>query len=310
MRTVRILALVASLLGLVLTACSGGGLASETIASRLTLGGPPECPDRPFCGKGLKDKYGLTFKAFTSLDAGGPATVGALTKGDIQVGLLFTSDPAIVVNRFVLLRDDKNLQRADNVVPVARAQVVDANPVLKDVLEGVMVQLDQDELIALNKATGVEGKTVEDVASAWLDGHGPSITGGSGTIRVGSANFSEQVLLGEVFAEALERAGFTVERMFQLGNREKVYPKLAAGDIDVLPEYAATLLEFVNKGAGEATTEAKSTVSKLNEHLSGTGLVALAPAAATDQNGFAVTRATADAYGLEKLSDLARAPGK
>jgi osmoprotectant transport system substrate-binding protein len=98
--------------------------------------------------------------------------------------------------------------------------------------------------------------------------------------------------------------------MFELGNREKVYPRLVAGEIDVLPEYAATLLEFVNKGAGEATTEAKSTVAKLNEHLAEAGLAALAPAAATDQNGFAVTRATADSFSLVKLSDLARAPGK
>lgn len=308
MRSLRILALAVSLLVPALAACTGTGLASSTIASTFTLGGPPECPDRPFCGKGLKDKYGLAFKSFKSLDAGGPQTVDALTKGEVQVGLLFTSDPAIVVNRFVLLADDKSLQRADNVVPVARKEVVDADPILKEVLEAVMSKLDQDELIGLNKATGVEHRAVADVAAAWLDAHGPAITGGSGEIRVGSANFAEQVVLGEVFAEALERAGFTVTRMLELGNREKVYPRLVAGEIDLLPEYAATLLEFVNKGAGEATTEAKTTVAKLNGHLAETGLVALEPAAATDQNGFAVTKETADSYSLEKLSDLGRSP--
>ena len=70
-------------------------------------------------------------------------------------------------------------------------------------------------------------------------------------------------------------------------------------------EYAATVLEFVNGGAGEASTDAAATVAKLRERLAAKGLTALAPAPATDQNGFVVTRATADMYGLTKLSDLA-----
>ncbi len=70
-------------------------------------------------------------------------------------------------------------------------------------------------------------------------------------------------------------------------------------------EYAATVLEFVNGSAGEASTDAAATVAKLRERLVAKGLTALAPAPATDQNGFVVTRATADMYGLTKLSDLA-----
>lgn len=305
MRTIRSLAMVAALLALVVWACGATAPTAGTLASTLTLGGPPECPNRPFCGKGLTDKYGLAFKAFKALDAGGPETVAALTKGDIQVGLLFTSDPAIAVHSFILLADDKGLQRADNVVPVVRKSVVDANPAVRDVLSAVMAKLSQDELIGLNKAAG-EGKDVATVAKDWIGAQGIAASGGSGTIRIGSANFAEQVLLGEVFAQALEKAGFTVERLFQKGNREIVYPMLKAGDVDVLPEYAATLLEYVNKGAGEATTDAKATVSKLNGHLAGDGLLALDPAAATDQNGFVVTKETSDRYGLTKISDLAK----
>ena len=108
-----------------------------------------------------------------------------------------------------------------------------------------------------------------------------------------------------MFAQVLEANGFTVERKFQLGAREVVFPALEKGDIDLLVEYAATALEYVNKSAGEATTDATATVAKLNEHLAALGLVALDPAPATDQNGFAVTTDTATQYSLTNLSDLA-----
>jgi glycine betaine/choline ABC-type transport system substrate-binding protein len=62
----------------------------------------------------------------------------------------------------------------------------------------------------------------------------------------------------------------------------------------------------VNAGAGEATTDAAATTAKLRERITVKGLTALEPAPATDQNGFVVTKATADEYGLAKLSDLAR----
>lgn len=56
------------------------------------LGGPPECPQRPFCQPGLEDTYGLTVGQFSSLDAGGPLTKEALRSGEISVGLVFSSD--------------------------------------------------------------------------------------------------------------------------------------------------------------------------------------------------------------------------
>ena len=61
----------------------------------LVLGGPPECPTRPFCQPGLEQTYGITFSEFVSLDAGGPLTKAALTQGRIQIGLVFSSDGAL-----------------------------------------------------------------------------------------------------------------------------------------------------------------------------------------------------------------------
>jgi len=102
------------------------------------------------------------------------------------------------------------------------------------------------------------------------------------------------------------RQRLRVEKKFQLGNREIVFPALESGEIDVLAEYAATALEFVNEGAGEASTDPQATADKLAARLKDRGIAVLDFAAATDQNGFVVTKATADKYGLTKISDLAK----
>jgi osmoprotectant transport system substrate-binding protein len=318
MRSIRRAALGATLLALVVGACTSGGgsptpaasapTTSATLASALVLGGPPECPQRPFCAVGLEKTYGLTFKEFKPLDAGGPITVEAVKNGQVDVGLLFTSDPAIAANGFVLLADDKQLQLADNLVPVLRQAVLDATPAIADLLDGWMAKLTQEALTDLNKQVSVDQKDPKDVVEAWLGGNGlTSGSAGAGTtIKVGSTNFYEQEILGELFAQVLEADGFTVDRKFQLGNREIVFPALEAGEIDILAEYAATALEFVNNGAGEASTDPAATVAKLRERLAPKGLTALDPAPATDQNGFVVTKATAEKYGISKLSDLAK----
>ena len=67
----------------------------EACGSGLILGGPAECPDRPFCQPGLEETYGLQFESFRELDAGGPLTKTALQQGEISLGLVFSSDGAL-----------------------------------------------------------------------------------------------------------------------------------------------------------------------------------------------------------------------
>jgi osmoprotectant transport system substrate-binding protein len=91
------------------------------VASQLTFGGPPECPSRPFCLRGLEDVYGLNFKDFIPLDVGGPLTREALDGDVVDVALLFTTDPAIAGSDLVALEDDRGLQPAENVTPLVRS---------------------------------------------------------------------------------------------------------------------------------------------------------------------------------------------
>lgn len=140
---------------------------------KLVLGGAPECPQRPFCLPGLEKVYGLKFKAFKALDAGGPLTVAALQGGQIDVGELFTSDPVIQADNFVLLQDNKGLQLSDNIVPVVRSAIVSqAGPDFPTIVDGVSKKLTTSELMGLNKQVGLEKKDPKTVAGAWLKSQG------------------------------------------------------------------------------------------------------------------------------------------
>jgi osmoprotectant transport system substrate-binding protein len=142
----------------------------EPIADQLVLGGPPECPQRPFCLIGFEDTYGLHFKEFKPLDTGGPITVANLESGDIDVGLLFSSDGAIAAKNFVVLDDDKHLQPADNIVPVVRT-AVDSKK-LDDVINAVSAKITTSELSQMNKLVNIDKEDASKVAQDWLAANG------------------------------------------------------------------------------------------------------------------------------------------
>jgi osmoprotectant transport system substrate-binding protein len=132
-------------------------------------------------------------------------------------------------------------------------------------------------------------------------GSGDDSTEGQ-TITVGSTNFGEQLILGDIYATALEEAGYSVERSFNLGSREVVNPALKSGEIDMLAEYTGTLLTFEG---GTSSTDSDETWDNLNGVLEDQGLTALDYSPAQDKNGIVVTGATAEEFGLATVSDLA-----
>jgi osmoprotectant transport system substrate-binding protein len=136
----------------------------------LVLGGPPECPSRPFCEPGLEKTYGIHFTGFKSLDAGGPLTKKALQQGKIQIGLVFSSDSGIAVYGLQVLDDDKKLQNADAVVATVNKSVDSAT--LDQALNGVAAALTTDDLIALNKQVDIDGDDPDTVALQWLQSKG------------------------------------------------------------------------------------------------------------------------------------------
>jgi osmoprotectant transport system substrate-binding protein len=143
------------------------------VAPRLAFGGPPECPERLYCLLGLKQVYGLRFRVFIPLDAGGPLTLQALQAGDIGVALLFSTDPAITTDHLVVLADDRGLQPAENVVPLVRRDVVARyGPRLLTVLDTVSARLSTGSLRALNAQVELRGDDPRLVAGSWLRAQG------------------------------------------------------------------------------------------------------------------------------------------
>src|SRR3954452_2569439 len=149
--TGRVVGLLMLALVLIAAGCgssskSGSGSSGTTTAgaptrvdSLLAFGGPPECLERPLClGTTEQSTYGLKFKEVKKLDSGGPITSKALKDGTIQVGELFTGS-SVIDPDFVLLKDDKGLQPADN--PTALIRKEKASDDVKKIIDAVNAKL-------------------------------------------------------------------------------------------------------------------------------------------------------------------------
>src|SRR6202165_223273 len=131
-----------------------------------------------------------------------------------------------------------------------------------------------------------------------------------GTVTVAGFNFPESSILAQVYGQTLAHDGYTVNYKLNLGTRKVIAPALQSAQIDLYPGYAASELEYYNKGAGEATADPAATTAKLNTYLASINAVALTPSAAFDGNAYAVTKAPADKYNLKTLSDLTPIAGQ
>jgi osmoprotectant transport system substrate-binding protein len=127
---------------------------------------------------------------------------------------------------------------------------------------------------------------------------------GDDAITVASFNFPESVLLAELYAQAIEGAGYRVEREVGLGPRELVMPALLEGLVEFVPEYSGSGLQFL-AGDGSTSPDDRINHERLSDRLHAVSVTALDASPAEDQNGFAVTPETAERYGLRTLSDLA-----
>ncbi|GAB7032371.1 ABC transporter substrate-binding protein [Streptomyces platensis subsp. malvinus] len=136
--------------------------------------------------------------------------------------------------------------------------------------------------------------------------------GDSRDLAIGSAGFTESELLAQMYAALLAHAGYRT-RVLTVGNRELYEPALEAGQIDIVPEYAATFADWLNakdhgsKAPPVASPDLGATLRALHRLAGPRGLTVLPPGRAVDQNAFAVSAAYARRHHLKTLSDLGRA---
>jgi len=142
----------------------------KPVAKDLVLGGPPEWKTRASGVPGLKKVYGLDFKSFRALDAGGPLSVAALKNGQVDAANLFTTQSAIPANDFVALEDPDHLFAAQNVVPlITKAKV---NEIVSAALNAVSAKLDTATLLELVKQVELDKKDAAVVAKEFLTKNG------------------------------------------------------------------------------------------------------------------------------------------
>jgi glycine betaine/choline ABC-type transport system substrate-binding protein len=283
---------------------AGDNGGNAPVAEQLTLGGPPECPERPFCIPGLKETYGIEFGDFKALDVGGPLTVEALDAGQVDVALLFSTSSVIGDRGWVVLEDDKQLQQAENIAPVVNQEASD--PGIAELLNQVSAALTTENITELNGRVEIDGEDAADVAADFLSSEGISGDGGggSGSLTVGAVAFAENQIVAEMYAQVLEQAGYDIKRQLDLGSREILQPALESGEVDVAPEYLGSLLLFLDPDAA-ASGDAQGNADLLAPLLEEKGLTLLEFSQANDTNAFVVTQETADEFGLATMSDLA-----
>ena len=140
-------------------------------AGDVVMGGPPECEDRSTCFAGIVDTYGLDNLSFQTIQET-PIRVESLANGEIDVALLFSTDPTIEERGFVVLEDDQGVVAAENVVPVVRQEVVDAyGEELTGVLNEVSAALTTEALLQMNGQANA-GDDPADIAGTWLEENG------------------------------------------------------------------------------------------------------------------------------------------
>ena len=239
-----------------------------------------------------------------SSGTGGDADASGAAAGD-------TCAP-VAGEQLVVLEDDQQLQNADNIIPAVNAAAAQANPALLEALNAVSAVLTTEDLIQMNAAVDVERQSAEEVVAAYISdkGLGSGVSGGSGPVVVGAADFTESQVLATLYADVLTAAGFQAS-VQTVGNRELYLPALQRGEIQAFPEYLATVTEFIeaDDSTEVASGDVDATVEALTPLAEGVGLVFGEPAEAADQNAFAVTQEFADQVGVTTLTELADACG-
>jgi glycine betaine/choline ABC-type transport system substrate-binding protein len=124
-------------------------------------------------------------------------------------------------------------------------------------------------------------------------------------LTIGSKNFTEQFILGEIYAQALTAAGYDVSTDLNLGSEQVALKALESGDISGYPEYTSTALtSFFDTAPEDVPSDAQEAVDQTQEQFDKLGLVAFAPTPFADANAVGTLTSTADELGIETISDL------
>jgi osmoprotectant transport system substrate-binding protein len=168
-----------------------------------------------------------------------------------------------------------------------------------------------DESDTASTTSDTQATTTTDSGAAAATAIEKNAADAKTTLTIGSKNFTEQKILGEIYAQALEAKGYTVEKELNLGDEQTALKTLKSGDISAYPEYTGTaLLSFFDVKTEDVPTDPQAAYEQVKAEFAKQDIVALPATPFTSSNEVAVTKETAAKYGLKNISDLAKVVGE
>ncbi|MCW3490938.1 glycine betaine ABC transporter substrate-binding protein [Dethiobacter alkaliphilus] len=263
---------------------------------------------RPDGYPGLTELYDFEFADVTIMDLG--ITYQALRDGQVAVAMGFATDGRIAAYELVNLVDDKEFHPVYNVAPNVLADTLNEYPEIEGILNSVVPLLDEETMSQLNARVDIDGYEPDEVAREFLFDNGligeTAPEADKGPISIGSKEFTEQLLLGQMAVLLLEDDGFDVQDNTGLGGTSIVREALENDEIQIYWEYTGTAW-MAHFGNEEAITNPEECYNLVKEEDAANGIVWLDYSDFNNTYTIMMRQADAESMGITTISDLAEA---
>jgi osmoprotectant transport system permease protein len=303
-----VLGVVMLLAVLTIAGCGGGGSGStssnQETSSTLRLGLQQ---DAVSIYTPVDTAYGLKWKSKTFINES--LSFAAVTSGNIDINECYTTDPAILVDKFVLLTDTKNAFPPYNPAPIIRDSTLAKSSDIQTTLDGLESHLTTASQTALIQQVSINHQDVPSVAKAFLQSQGllssPSNAGAGISLTIGSKNDPDGQLLAEMYSLLLTNQGFNVTTKLALGQTPVLSAAIKNGQIDIYPEFTGTGLSI---GSLPNTTDPQQAYSEVKTYYEQQFHITWLAAAFSlnDSYGYCTSKANANKYHLASIGDLAK----
>ncbi|MEA3350463.1 MAG: glycine betaine ABC transporter substrate-binding protein [Chloroflexota bacterium] len=270
---------------------------------------------RPDGFRGVEELYGFQFDEDQVIMMDSGLTYKALQDGECTTAMGFATDGRIPAFGFFNLVDDLQYFPVYNPAPVIRQDVLDANPDIADIFAPIAEALTTEVMMDMNKRVDIDEEDPADVARDFLDTYaaGYEVSEAAepveeematGLVIVGSKDFTEQIILGNLSVIALADAGFDVDNQVGLGGTAVNREALLTGEIDMYWEYTGT--GWISQlGHEDPITDPQECYDKVKAEDAGNGLNWLAMAPFNNTYTLMMQQSVGDELGIESISDLA-----
>lgn len=302
-----VLGVVMLLTVLTIAGCGGGGsgtTSAQETSSTLKLGLQQ---DAVSIYQPVDTAYGLHWKSKTFISES--LSFAAVTSGNIDVNECYTTDPTILVDKFVLLTDTKNAFPPYNPAPIVRDSTLAKSQDIATTLNSLETHLTTAEQTGLIQQVSLNHQSVPSVAQAFLQAQGllssPSTAGAGISLTIGSKNDPDGQLLAEMYSLLLANQGFKVTTKLALGQTPVLSAAIKSGAVDIYPEFTGTGLSI---GSLPNTTDPQQAYTEVKNYYEQQYHITWLDAAfnLNDSYGYCTSAANASKFHLQTIADLAK----